>query len=146
MTDDLRTRIAAALRRHDANMDSTNPAHDADDGYACCAAAVMGVVEPEIDRVRTHAQHYSRGRCRYCGATDPDFPWPEHRRQPHRMRCKLYVGPLKHEQERTRVTVLGNTRNVCACGKEWGDGDDGCPDAGYNWRGLVSYDGEGSAA
>jgi hypothetical protein len=127
--DDLRARIAEALE--DCRV--LTPDAQAD--------AVMAVVQPEIDRVRTYAQHYSRGRCRYCGATDPDSPWLEHQRKPHRMHCKLYVGPLKHERARTRATVLGNTRNVCVCGKEWGDEDDGCPDAGYNWRGPLPDEG-----
>jgi hypothetical protein len=48
VTDDLRTRIAHALRDHDRNMDGGNPAHDADDGYGCCADAVMAVIEPGL--------------------------------------------------------------------------------------------------
>lgn len=42
---DLRARIAAALRRHDADMDGANPAHDAQDDCGCCADAVMAVLE-----------------------------------------------------------------------------------------------------
>jgi hypothetical protein len=59
MPDDLRARIATALRDHDRNMDGGDPAHDADDGYGCCAEAVMAVVQPELDRVPR------------CGATTP---------------------------------------------------------------------------
>jgi hypothetical protein len=54
MPEDLRARIAAALRRHDANMNGGNPAHDADEGYDCCADAVMAVLDDygpdELDR------------------------------------------------------------------------------------------------
>jgi hypothetical protein len=51
MTDDLRARIARALRDHDRDMDGAEPAHEADGGYGCCVAAVMGVVQLEIDRL-----------------------------------------------------------------------------------------------
>lgn len=44
MTADLRARIAEALRRHDANMDSAEPRHEADEAYGCCADAVMAVL------------------------------------------------------------------------------------------------------
>lgn len=62
MTDDLRARIARALRDHDANMDGGNPAHEADGEYGCCAEVVMSVVQPEFDRgildyLRTHPEH-----------------------------------------------------------------------------------------
>lgn len=60
MTADLRTRIADALRRHDANMDGADPAHDADDGYGCCAAAVMAVVQSELDALRVERDRWKR--------------------------------------------------------------------------------------
>jgi hypothetical protein len=59
MSDDLRARIATALRRHDENMDGGDPTRGADDGYGCCAAAVMAVVQHELNRAPR------------CGATTP---------------------------------------------------------------------------
>lgn len=124
MTADLRARIAEALEE----CRVLTPDAQAD--------AVMAVVQPELDRQRIRMQRYSRGRCRICGATDPDFPWPEHRRRPHAMHCRLYVGPLEHEKRGGRPGVLGiGWRNDCTCGRSYSDEDGRCPDAAVDWRG-----------
>jgi hypothetical protein len=143
MSDDLHARIATALRDHDRIMDGGDPARDADDGYECCAEAVMAVVGPEIERVRTHARDYSRGLCRSCGATDPATPFPEHRQRPHRMWCRLYVGPLEHHKSGERPGIY-RYMDQCACGRAYHAEDGDCPDGGVDWRGPRP-DGDGAA-
>lgn len=143
MAVDLRARIAQALRDHDADMDGAEPAHEADGEYGCCADAVMAALKAVADKPGHDPRHYtSHGRCRYCGATEEAWPWPEQRRRPHAMYCRLYVGPLKHDKRGSRPGVLGiGWVNECACGRSWRDQDSACPDAGNDYRGDRATEG-----
>lgn len=93
----------------------------------------------EAKRAIEDARNYTqRGRCRYCGR----------RRDEHQMRCRLYVGPLKHHWQTIRPNeTFSGTDYYCICGGWFrkgglaghGDGAENaepvCPNVDQDWRG-----------
>lgn len=93
---------------------------------------------------RALGQRWTRGRCA-CGAVHP--AWRAQRGLSedlgHRMWCRWYVGPLKHETRSERSGICsGDPMIECTCGKsyyKWADEDwtkrSVCPDILFVWRG-----------
>jgi hypothetical protein len=77
MADEMRARIARALRDHDRDMDGADPSHEASADYECCAAAVMAV----LDEATAEALHEYADR---LDAIDPQ--------------CTALTGPVWYGQ------------------------------------------------
>lgn len=120
------------------------------DDYRDMARTYLEVALPHLEinaeqRV-WRAENVLRGHCRWCHV--PVDPGIRGYPMPHRMYCKLYVGPLEHHWVRTAYNqTFGGIDYFCSCsgwfrkGGSAGHGDGTpdaeplCPHTGEDWRG-----------
>lgn len=147
----------AAIVWRDGMPDSAHAQHSANRGYhrhcPICNGQLMRVLEAaaplfeEGTEARVwRAENTVRGHCRWCSI--PVDPRIHGYGMPHRLNCKLYVGPLEHRWQRTGFNgTFGGIDYWCVCGGWFrkggmaghGDGSPDaepvCPHAGEDWRG-----------
>lgn len=81
------------------------------------ADAVLAVARTHYERVIHRAVNELHGRCRWCRAIQDATRWGVKVPQPHRMECRLYIGPLTHTWTGSRVNLpMGGVDHYCACG------------------------------
>lgn len=127
MTDDLRSRIAAALEWHSWSEFASTGEVVTHVELATAIDVVMPLVEAELHRAR----HYEDGLCRHCRTPEGE---------PHPMRCQLHEGPVEHVAGEAKVAGRNKLLlALCSCGhlRSGTDGETHCSNAVETWRGPL---------
>lgn len=126
MTDDLRTRLEAALELH------THNGRLVDAELGDVVEAALEVFEERL----WYAHNFDQGRCRRCEVRT-EAAWNVNRKsRPHRMHCELYTGPVEHKPiYAINGSPLYGSNVTCSCGQHLDSMDSQCPNAAETWRG-----------